>query len=170
VDIAVIEPTKERNYYTLVTMGMGAYRMNVPQQLAEYKLDRAEIVVCLPPDWNIRESAEKWYWPLRWLKILARLPIENKTWLGLGHTVPNGGPFADNTELSGIGLFVPSAEFSEDSDTCTMPDDSVVNFYQMIPLYEEEMNFKLANNFDALIDLMPNDASVVVNINRRCVV
>lgn len=26
VDICVIEPTPERNYYTLVTMGMGAHR------------------------------------------------------------------------------------------------------------------------------------------------
>ena len=27
VDIAIVEPTPERNYYTLVTMGMGAHRM-----------------------------------------------------------------------------------------------------------------------------------------------
>lgn len=147
VDIAIIEPTNERNFYTLVTMGMGAHRMNVPQELTDYKLDRAEMVVCLPPDWKVMEEDEKWYWPLRWLKILARLPIENKTWLGFGHTVPNGAPFADNTKLSGV-----------------------VNFYQMLPLHEEEMNFKIANDFDALIDRMPEDVSVVVNINRPSVV
>lgn len=69
VDIAVIAPTNERDYYTFVTMGMGAYRMNVPQQLAEYKLNKAEMVICLPADWKVMESAEQWYWPLRWLKI-----------------------------------------------------------------------------------------------------
>ena len=31
VDICVVPPSKERNYYTLVTMGMGAHRMNVPE-------------------------------------------------------------------------------------------------------------------------------------------
>lgn len=89
VDIFIVEPTAERNYYTLVTSGMGAHRMNVPKELAEYKLERAEIVVYLPADWNISDHEEKNYWPLRWLKILARLPLEEDSWLGWGHSVPN---------------------------------------------------------------------------------
>ena len=36
VDICVVPPSDERDYYTLVTMGMGAHRMNVPEELAEY--------------------------------------------------------------------------------------------------------------------------------------
>lgn len=28
VDIYIIEPTRKRNYYTLITSGMGAHRMN----------------------------------------------------------------------------------------------------------------------------------------------
>ena len=31
VDICVVPPSEERDYYTLVTMGIGAHRMNVPQ-------------------------------------------------------------------------------------------------------------------------------------------
>ena len=31
VDICMVPPTEERDYYTLVTMGMGAHRMNVPE-------------------------------------------------------------------------------------------------------------------------------------------
>ena len=30
---------------------------------------------------------EKWYWPIRLLKSLARLPIASDTWLGFGHTM-----------------------------------------------------------------------------------
>jgi len=170
VDIAVIEPTSERNYYIMITMGMGAYRMNVPPQLAEYKLDRAEMVICLHPDWKVMDGDEKWYWPLRWLKIMARLPLENNTWLGIGHTVPNGEPFADNTKLSGIGLLSSSVEFGEESNICTMHNDNVINFYQMFPLHEEEMNFKCANNFDTLLNLMPEDISVIVDVDRPSVV
>ena len=29
----------------------------------------------LPPDWKLGQEGEEWYWPIRWLKILARLPI-----------------------------------------------------------------------------------------------
>ena len=41
VDICVIPPHDESAYYTLVTMGMGAHRMNVPDELKEKLLERA---------------------------------------------------------------------------------------------------------------------------------
>ncbi len=87
VDVCVIPPAKDRNYYTLVTMGMGAHRMNVPAELAEYRLERAELAIALPADWKVDQEAfrdEQWYWPVRLLKTLARLPGECHTWLGWG--------------------------------------------------------------------------------------
>ena len=79
-------PSEERDYYTLVTMGMGAHRMNVPEELAEYKLERAELAIALPADWKLDQESmkdEKWYWPIRLLKSLARLPINCDSWLGM---------------------------------------------------------------------------------------
>ena len=35
MDICLVPPTRERPYYTLVTLGMGAHRMNVPSELAD---------------------------------------------------------------------------------------------------------------------------------------
>jgi len=52
-NIAVIEPTCERNCYTLTTIGMGAYCMDALSQFEEYKLDRAEMIICLSPHWKI---------------------------------------------------------------------------------------------------------------------
>ncbi|MCD8092535.1 MAG: suppressor of fused domain protein [Bacteroides sp.] len=165
VDIYIIEPTPEKNYYTLITTGMGARRMNVPEELSEYKLERAEVMVCLPADWDIYGQGEENYWPLRWLKILARLPIEQDTWLGWGHTVPNGGPFADNTKLSCVLLINPE-DVEEGASVCQLPNGEEVNFYQMIPLYEEEMNFKLEHGAEVLLDRM-DEVGVVVDINRK---
>ena len=65
VDICVVPPSDERDYYTLVTMGMGAHRMNVPEELAEYKLERAELAIALPSDWKLDEESlkdERWYY------------------------------------------------------------------------------------------------------------
>ena len=81
---------------------MGAHRMNVPEELVEYKLERAELAIALPADWKLDQESmkdEKWYWPIRLLKSLARLPINCDSWLGHGHTVENREPFADNTKL-----------------------------------------------------------------------
>ncbi len=164
VDIYIIEPTAERNYYTLVTLGMGAHWMNVPYELAEYKLERAELLIYLPADWDIQGDDEKYYWPLRWLKILARLPLEQDTWLGWGHTVPNGGPFAENTLLSGVLLINPE-DVEDGAAVCQLPNGEEVNFYQVIPLYEEEMNFKIAKGAEALLGKM-GGVNAVVDINR----
>lgn len=164
IDIYIIEPTDEKNYYTLVTSGMGAHRMNVPRKLAEYKLERAELLIYLPADWKIQSHDEKDYWPLRWLKILARLPIEQDTWLGWGHTIPNGEPFAEDTKLSGVLLINPE-NVKEGAAVCQLPNGEEVNFYQVIPLYEEEMNFKIAKGAEALLGKM-GEMSAVVDINR----
>lgn len=166
VDIFVSKPTRERDYYTLVTMGMGAHRMNVPKELKEKKLERAELVITLPPDWEIENNDEKWYWPLRWLKILARLPGDYDTWLGYGHTVPKGGPLAENTGLSGVMLACPYF-FDKEARVCKMPDGDEINFYQIIPLYENEMDYKIENGADAMLNLFPDDFDMVVDINRE---
>jgi len=169
VDICAIDPTPERNHYTLVTMGMGAHRMNVPKEIRHNKLDRAELLITLPPDWKIRDSDEKWYWPIRWLKILARLPGEHDTWLGYGHTVPNGEPFADNTELCGVMLTMPYF-FGNEASVCKLPGGEEIRFYQVVPLYEDEMDFKIAYGAEALEDLFPEDFDLVLDINRKNVV
>jgi tetratricopeptide (TPR) repeat protein len=169
VDIVVIEPIPERNYYVLVTMGMGARKMDVPEELEEYHLKRAEIMVCLPPDWRLDTlDDEKWYWPLRWLKILARLPGEQNTWLGWGHTIPNGDSFAENTGLSSVILIYPGA-FGEKSFCCKLPGGDEVNFYQMIPLYNEEVKYKLEHNAEALLELMDNLDLEFVKPDRKLV-
>ncbi|MDV0447530.1 hypothetical protein MsAg5_14300 [Methanosarcinaceae archaeon Ag5] len=171
VDICVIPPDKNigRDFYTLVTTGMGAHLMNAPRELDDMKLKRAEMMVTLPADWDIQNSDEKYYWPLRWLKILARLPINSDTWLGWGHTIANGGPFADDTELAGVLLLNP---YTDDGHVCVLPGGDDVNFYQIIPIYEEEMNYKMENSAEALLDLFgdadDDDAlDHVIDVHRR---
>ena len=170
VDIYIMKPTPERNYYVLSTFGMGAHRMNVPEELAGMTLERAAIMVTLPPDWQVENGDERWYWPLRWLKILARLPINEDGWLGWGHTVanPDDAPFADNTKLCGVMLTNPGA-FDGDAVCCPLPGGDEVNFYQMIPLTFEEMQFKLAHDAQTLLERFTPEQLAVVDIHRESV-
>ena len=168
VDICMVPPTEERDYYTLVTMGMGAHRMNVPEELAEYTLERAELAIALPADWKLDQESmkdEKWYWPIRLLKSLARLPINCDSWLGHGHTVENREPFADNTKLCTATLIGPQ-DTEDGSEVCTLPGGEEVNFYQVIPLYEDELDYKLEHDVDALLNKM-RGISFVVNPTRQ---
>ena len=168
VDICVVPPSEERDYCTLVTMGMGAHRMNVPEELAEYKLERAELAIALPADWKLDQESmkdEKWYWPIRLLKSLARLPIASDTWLGFGHTMDNEEDFAENTKLCAAILTGPQGT-KDGSEVCTLPGGEEVNFYQVIPLYRDELDYKMEHDADALLDKM-NGISFVVTPTRQ---
>ena len=167
VDLCIVPPTEEQNYYTLVTMGMGAHRMNVPEELAEYRLERAELAITLPPDWKLDEESmkdEQWYWPIHLLKDLARLPIASDTWLGWGHTMDNQKPFSPDTELC-AAILVGIQRNEEEVYLCQLPGGEDVNFYQVIPLYREELEYKLEHGAESLIEKMA-EVDFVVHPDR----
>lgn len=164
-DIYVIKPTPERNYYTLVTGGMGAFDMYVPEWYEGAK--NAELMIHLPADWNIKSEDEKDYWPIRWLKILARLPIEQQTYLGWGHTIPTGEPL-EGTQFDCF-MLVGADDVNNQSALAKLPSGREVQFYTLVPLYEQETLFKLDNSAEALTELFQEKNipyPPVVDVNR----
>lgn len=173
IDIYPIPPSRDRPYYTLVTKGMGAYRMNLPKELLQEDLDRAELVICLPPDWQLSEEAlndAKWNWPIRLLRSTARLPYDENTWLGWGHSVgtPSRSPYHDSVGYCGAVLY--SCGAFPWADSCALPEGGSVNFYQLIPLYSNEIDYKLEHGADALLDLFPSDFLTYCSPDRDNVV
>lgn len=164
IDICIIPPTTDKNYYTLITMGMGAHIMDIPEDLDPQKYGRAELLICLPPDWRVGESDEEWFWPITLLKNLARLPINCETWLGWGHSVDNQQTFSRNTELCGSVLIRPE-DVPDGADTCELPNGDSVTFFEVIPVYREEMSFKIDHDTESLLERM-NGVSHITDITR----
>jgi hypothetical protein len=146
IDVHIIEPTAERNFYTLVTSGMSDRPMNTPQEFEHLKY--AELLLCLPPTWPLSQQdfeREENYWPVRWLKILARMPHEYDTWLWVTHTIPNGDPpepFAANTGFCGMLLAQPVL-FGDEFLELEVRAGKTVHFLCLLPIYREEMDLKL---------------------------
>jgi hypothetical protein len=170
LDVHLVEPTPERNYYTLVTSGMSDRPMAAPEPYRE--LNYAELLICLPPTWQLNQEAfkdESNYWPIRWLKMLARLPHEYDTWLFEAHTVPNGDParpFAANTELC-CALLRRPVLFGTDFQTLRVSDEKAIHFLALVPLYREEMEFKLAEGYDSLLELLePAGVTELLDVRR----
>ena len=145
VDICVVEPDKEKDWYTLVTMGMGAYRMNLPEPLLDYRRPRAELVLRLPKDWKIRSFRGKYRWPLNLLAELAKYPLVENTFLSTGHTVDMQRKLFWGLEFTGAVL-VP-AKLSG----CLLPQMEMVDFYEVWPLYPEELELKRLFGLDPLM-------------------
>ena len=134
----------------------------------------AELMICLPSSWPLEQNdlnSEDNYWPLRWLKMMARLPHEYDTWLGFGHTVPNGdppAPFASNTEFCCMLVLPPPIYTPKEFHRLETENGKILNFYALIPLYKEEMNLKMRQGTEALFDgFDKHGVSEVVNLSRN---
>ena len=141
VDIVVCEPTEERRYYTLATVGMGARRMRVPKAMEERNVAFAELSVCLPPDWDLMNDT----WPFHMLKAMAHFPFRSHDMIGVGNayhgSITRGSDFA--------GAFViPAATQDRISTRLMLPDGRIVNYYLLLPLYEDEWEY-LTSRHDA---------------------
>lgn len=176
IDVHHAPPSNHRDFHTLITTGMSDRPMNVPQGLEDLRY--AELMIYLPSSWPLsfrlntesELSDERYYWPIRWVKMLARLPHEFNTWLGYCHSVPNGDPpepFAPGTDLSGVMLIYPVLEPEEFTPLEINPEKKI-HFWALLPIYSEEMRYKLDHGGDALLDhLAAEHVSPVVNPTRR---
>jgi hypothetical protein len=153
IDINIVDPSLTRPFYTLITSGMSDRPMRAPKGFQ--LMTRAELMLCLPADWPMGQKAFKSdsnYWPLRVLKELARLPHEYSTWLWAAHTVPNGDPpkrYSNKTRLCCALLSSPQLT-PESFSHVEAGLGKVIYFHSVVPIYREEMDFKLAEGVDAL--------------------
>jgi hypothetical protein len=112
------------------------------------------LLIALPEDWPITEVAlkdEANWWPIRWLKLVGRLPHENESWIWWGHTIPNGDPPEPiaNTKFVGV-MLSPPYWLPRDFFELTTKSGETITFYALIPLFAEEMKLKLEKGFDEL--------------------
>ena len=132
----------------LLTFGAGAFSMNVPKD-SELP-PRAEYLIRLPADWNIQTDDERWAWPVRLLMNIASQPETEQSYNAWGHTFSftNGTPFAANTKLCAAVLI----GMNDREGQCRLSNGESVIFYEVIPLYAEELAFSTEHGPVALID------------------
>lgn len=169
VDVYWVEPSEEQPFHVLVTSGMSERPMNVPEGLEDYRF--AELCILLPPDWPLDMESfknEDNYWPVRWLKELARFPHEYDTYFFMEHTIggEDSEPFSPNCPFTGFLIFVPPS-LDEGFITTQSENGDTIFFYCLIPLYKEEIDLKMNRGMDELLDLFEkNDVSDIVDVER----
>lgn len=173
IDVHWVKPNTDYPFHRLITSGMSDLPMQTPEGAPVPRF--VELMMTLPPEWKIDQASfedEKWYWPVRELKFLARLPHKYNTWLGFGHTVPNGDPpepFAPGTKLCGA-ILLPSVTVPEKFHCLRIDAEKEITFYAVVPLHESEMNLKLNKGTDELLTLFgKKDLNDVVDAKRAAV-
>ncbi len=147
VDLAIIKPTEERPYYTVCTLGVGAYRMtmNDEDRVENHTPEYNEFLIHLPADWVVMpeegyEKEENW-WPIRLLKTVAVEPKDSHECFKFNEIVSYKR--SDESQKSTsvyIDFPLPDPNYITRFSTST---GRTIQFLQLIPLTEEE-----ANHFD----------------------
>jgi hypothetical protein len=173
LDVLQVPAREQRPWHTLVTCGMSALPMAVPDGADEPRL--AELMIALPPDWPLDQESwrdERHYWPVRLIKLLGRLPHVYGTYLATGHTVPNGDPaepYAPDTDLC-CALIAPPLLIPEDAFVLET-EGGALQFYGVVTLYQDESELKLRHGMDPLVDALDEaEVSELVAPRRRSAV
>lgn len=162
LDVAQINPTKEKPYYTLITLGMGEHKMY--NQNNENFSSFAELIISLPPDWNLDD--ENYNWTIDELMHLAYIPFTFYFSYEWGHLENNFEPFSSNTKLSALTILYP--EMKKENSGLLKLENRNLQFYQIVPLYDEEYTFALKNGMKNLLLLdVEKKISFVIDMNRE---
>lgn len=162
LDVAQVNPTEEKPYYTLITLGMGEHKMY--NQNNENFSSYAELMISLPPDWNFENK--KYNWGLDELMHLAHIPFSFYYAYEWGHLENNFEPFSSETNLSAVAILYP--EMKEENSGLLKLENRDLQFYQLVPLYDEEYNFALKNGMKNLLLLdVEKKINYVVDMQRE---
>ena len=167
IHIHIIPPSKENHFITLVTTGMSDYPMDNSEEASEFKY--AELIQKLPVDWPTNKKDLKdqsFYWPFGWLRKTAHIPHSYDGWLTDGVILPNGEPpqpFVPNTNLSCI--MVCSVQ-EKGLEKLVNLEGNIINFYTLVPIYEEERNLALEKGYTYLLNIM-NEKGITDILDMR---
>jgi hypothetical protein len=153
IDVHIVAPSEKFPFYTLVTSGMSDRAMKAPEKYARFA--HAELFICLPPAWKMEQADwkdEANYWPVRWLKTLARFPHEYDAWLWWGHTMPHGDPPAPihpSTALSAF-LLLQNFRLPDAFRTLKISEEKTIHFLSLVPLYSDELEYKFKHGGEGI--------------------
>lgn len=170
IEVLHVAATTDRPVHTLITSGMSDQAMAIPA--GTDSPEHLELMTTLPRGWQLDAQAPRdatWYWPIHQLLQLAALPRQSNTWLGWGHTVPNGEPpqpLAANTKLCGA-IIVPSLLVPTPFYELKLARRTIA-FFSVVPLYQEELALKQREGMKALLEkLIDRGIRDLVDPKRR---
>jgi Suppressor of fused protein (SUFU) len=152
IDVYTFKRTSKKDgvdqvVYSLVTGGMSDLEMTLPQRAPKDVPRRVELI------FYCSEPRAEYISTLRWV---AHFPHNAKSWLGHGHTMPNGNPpahFWGSKELDTL-LFMPPIVVKDQNLPFELQiEGQPVHFLWVVPLTTAECDYKLEKGFDAILGL-----------------
>lgn len=173
IDVHVMWPTPEQNFFALYTTGMSDRPMTIPRQVPAAKrpgLELAEMFLMLPGDWPLKADeapTQEVYWPINLIRYLARFPHQFQSWLGHGHTMPSTADYDPYAPGVPFRAAVLTGGGEGPLGHLDAQDGRRINLLCAIPAYKEEVEYKLKYGMDALYKLFEaHDVGPLLDVSR----
>lgn len=145
IGIAKIPPTDDRDYYTLCTIGAGAFRMPVDSDLhvKEGVEKHAEYMLILPKDWKLDEESlndDRYLWPYHLLLTAAQFPLDSNDFLMPGRTIKpkDNQPLNPAVPYTAALFSNPIVGDTDQPDSVALSSGMNISVYQAVPITQEE--------------------------------
>ncbi|MDR1312907.1 MAG: suppressor of fused domain protein [Deltaproteobacteria bacterium] len=161
---------KRDDVSVMMTVGMSAVLMKAPDPIPDR---RAEICLLLPAKWGVGpgllESGKKLDsrdWPIAAIFGAARLPLEASQAFGPGDVIVLDDDLKRESGFAAL-LVLPAVSLPEDA--CELKLDGVVfSLWTLVPIFEEELEYKERLGSAELIELFAKGGVTdVVAPNRK---
>ena len=147
VKVLDILPKDGHDYHVIMTQGLSAFCMDVPQGVDPLTNKRVELALILPKKWDMAND-----WPFKLLDMLILLVKSKQRFLGFGFSFDNEKPFSKSTHYHGA-ILTALGDYKKESQSLVLSDNSYVNFFQIVPLMPMEIAFRQKHSAIELLDL-----------------
>lgn len=169
-NLLVVSANERRASHLVVSTDLS----DAPMPKTKPEWQWAEICALLPATWPL--DAALWQndldfgWPMREVQRVVRFARETQTWLGFGHSIPNGNPpapFAPSTQQC-ASFLIPPLELPEKFARLRLEDGEILNFWAIVPIYANELAVKVNQKAPTLIEkLSVKGVSDVIDPTRE---
>ncbi len=166
LDVFLFEPTAERPFITLATVGMSFRSMNAPIG-GDDPMDRVELLMYLAPDWDF--DAPIGTTPIESLALSARYPWQHDTSLLLGDSIaPGDRPVVPGSVLTATFFTWPPED--DDFQHLQFTDGTVCHFLWEVHITDAELYVKLEEGAQALRDRLDEAGYRALDVDRACLI
>ncbi len=161
IEVLIIEPTKNKPYFTLITDGLSNYQLKPPGNLETNLF--CELVIYLPEYWKVLNPNINFYWPIKSLFQSAYKIVNNYCWVAFSSIISLDQKVSDNSSYNGFILI-------SGVDDEVLIAQKNITFYSLIPVYNEEISFAKQHGGEKLFNEFVENGLVfppIVNINRN---
>ena len=149
--LLLISSDKRSKITILMTNGLSKYKMPVHEKHAGR--EHTELYFCLPNYWDLENLQKQWVF--EWIQKMARYLTEKQTWFGVGHTIPNGNPAVPlSPTMNQRYLLLNDPMYLRNELTPLTLEDTEIHFLGIIPIFEDEMDYKMARGTYKLVQKM----------------